>query len=212
MTGSPPPSKLVSGKLLVLATFVIGIALAGGAWWYNYQQSYRTAEFWRGAAALLVSGNEVALFELGDRIDSGSVDTGIDASSNSGDSGPAARTVVRKFLLTDKPGLVHLRHSLTYDGNFSWDKRRKEQFGGGDDWPRNSKFGADDWPYALQFKRGDEELVVWFKRSFDEVGRVYDSDAGPEIDVLPCPHLGPVILDYLSQVGVILDAAATAPR
>jgi hypothetical protein len=203
MTESPPPSKLVSGKLLVFATFAIGIALAGGAWWYNYQQSYRTAEFWRGAAALLVSGNEITLFELGNSVNSENSDS---------DSGPAGRAVVRKFVLTDRPGLVHLRHSLTYDGNFSWDQRRKEPFGGGDEWPHNPKFGADDWPYALQFKRGDEELVVWFTRSIDELGRVYDSDAGPEVDVLPCPHLGPVILDYLSKVGVNLDAAATAPR
>ena len=141
MTERPLTSKLVSGKLLVLATFAIGFALAAGAWWYNYQQSYRTAEFWRGAAALLVGGNEVTLFELGHSGDSG----------NSGDSGPAGRKVVRKFVLTDKPGLVHLRHSLTYDGNFSWDHRRTEQFGGGDDWPRNPEFSADEWPYALQF-------------------------------------------------------------
>ena len=45
----------VSGQILVLTTFAIAVALAGGAWWYNYQQSRRAAEFWgQRDAALLV--------------------------------------------------------------------------------------------------------------------------------------------------------------
>lgn len=182
----------VSGKILVLSTFAIGFVMASGAWWYNYQQSYRTADFWRGggAAALIVGGPEVTLLELGD------------ASAE----GPLGRKVIRQFDLTAKPGLAHLRHALTYDANFEWNQRRNDRFGTSDDWPHKIRFAKDDWPYALKFARGDRDVLVLFSRTFEELGREIDSDAGPKVEVLPCPRLGPVIIKYLGEVGVKLAA------
>jgi hypothetical protein len=180
----------VPGKILVLATFAVGLALAAGAWWFNYLQSYRAAQFWRGGdAGLIVGGPVVTLFELGD----------------AGSDGVLGRAVIRKYSLTDKPGLAHLRHALTYDANFDWGQRRVESFGTSEDGPHNLHFAVDDWPYALEFARGDRKAVVLFPRKFNELGRPLDSDAGPKIDVLPCPHLGPVILRYLGEIGVKLE-------
>jgi hypothetical protein len=180
----------VSGKILVFSTFAIGLAMAAGAWWYNYQQSYRTAEFWGRDAGLLVGASEVALLEFGDAQAEGS----------------PARQVVREVKLTDKPGLVHLRYALVYDADFAWDERRQQTL------------DAGDWPYALRFTKGDRQALVLFSRAFDRLGRMTTDAAGGEgeIEVLPCPRLGPAVVEYLGKVGVKLgdqpDIAAPPPR
>ncbi len=172
----------------MLSTFAIGFAMAGGAWWYNYQQSRLAAEFWgRQNASLLVGNSEVTLLELGEP----------DAA------GVAKRETVREIDLTDKKGLVHLRHSLTYDANFVWEKRRHEPLGDG-----------DAWTYAMRFSRGNAKLEVLFASDFQQLGRVVDASAAePTVDVLRCPRLGPVLLAYLAEVGVeFADSPADAPR
>ena len=176
----------VSGKILVLTTFAIGFALAAGAWWFNYLQSYRAAEFWRGGdAELIIGGPEVTLFEVGD----------------SGPNGVLGREVIRKFSLNDKPGLAHLRHALTYDANFDWDEKPYEPFGTG-----------KDWPYALKFARDDRETFVLFSRTFDRLGRLVDAASGTVVDVLPCPRLGPVIIRYLGEIGIKLKGEQVGAR
>jgi hypothetical protein len=176
----------IPGKILVLATFGIGVAMAAGAWWYNYQQSYRAAEFW-GAhdAALLVGNSQLKLLSLVDRAV---------AEPSTGDSAPqviAGRDAVEEADLTGKPGLVHLRHALTYDANFAWDQRR------------SAPEPTADWAYAMRFaKEGAAPLVVVFTRDFERLGRV-DPD-GSVVDSLPCPKLGPVIREYLDKLGVKL--------
>jgi hypothetical protein len=199
MTDAPPPPTFVSGKVLVLATFAVGIAMSVTAWFYNYTQSDQAAEFWRGAAPAIVRGEKVTLFELGEP----------------GGDGPHDRRVIREFDLTGKQGLVHLRHAITYDANFDWDSRRQEPVGAG---------GA--WPYAFEFAaeaEGGQPATVWFSRKFDAMARAIATDAEWEFDILPCPRLAPVIPGYLERVGVKLasdepqqdadaPAADSAPR
>jgi hypothetical protein len=174
----------IPGKILVLATFGIGVAMAAAAWWYNYQQSYRAAEFW-GAhdAALLVGNSQLALLSLTNRPPDELL---------TGDSKAqviAGRVAVAEIDLSGKAGLVHLRHALTYDANFAWDQRR------------STPETTTDWAYAMRFsKAGAAPLVVVFTRNFERLGRV-DAD-GRVGDSLPCPKLGPVIREYLGKVGV----------
>lgn len=177
----------ISGKILVLATFGIGVAMAAGAWWYNYQQSYRAAEFWgRHNAALVVGDSQVALLRFG-----GST-TGERSANDAGSQVVAGRRAVDEVDLTGKQGLVHLRHALTYDGNFAWDLRS------------SAPASTTDWAYALRFAQDDATpLVVVFTREFDQLGRV--DEQGRVVDVLPCPRLGPVIREYLGKVGVNLE-------
>jgi hypothetical protein len=177
----------IPGKILVLATFGIGVAMAAGAWWYNYRQSYRAAEFWgRDDAALLVGDSQVALLTLDDSR------RGEPSADDAKPQAIAGRVVAVEVDLTGKQGLVHLRHALTYDGNFVWDLRSAA--------PET----AADWAYALKFSKDDATpLVVYFTREFDQLGRL---DAqGRVSDVLPCPKLGPVIREYLGKVGVKLE-------
>ncbi len=184
-------SMQVSGKILVLATFAIGFTMAGGAWWYNFSQSRRTAQFW-GAddAALIVGSEKVELLELVDYPDDGADDV------------VAKRAVSRAYDLTGKPGLVHLRHALTYDANFDWAGRREE-------------FPSDDrgWNYALRFTKGDQRLDVVFSSDFKTLAKILivPRDENYEkvtLHVLPCPSLGRVLVDYLGKKDV---AALTPP-
>ena len=166
----------VAGKFIVLGTFALGFLMAGGAWWYHYTESRRAAEFWGAdAVALLVGSSDVTLLELGE-------------PSTEGVVGRAAK---QKFDLTEKKGLVHLRHSLTYDADFAWDQRRREPLADG-----------ADWTFAMRFNKGQRELVVLFTRDFARIGRVVDADGAAEVDVLPCPRLGPVLVKYLGEIGV----------
>jgi hypothetical protein len=181
----------VAGKTLVLATFGIGLAMAVGAWWYNYQQSRRTAEFWgRDGATLIVGAPHVELLEVGKAMPA---ETSADAAAS-----VAGREVVRRVDLSQQKGLVHLRHALTFDANFVWKDKRSE--------PANQ----GDWRYALRFARDQREQIALFAEDFKRLGR-WDSRF-ENIESLPCPRLGPVVLAYLEQIGVALDRApATTP-
>jgi hypothetical protein len=176
----------VSGKILVLSTFAIGFAMAGVAWWYNYQQSHRTAEFWGARdAALIVGSEKVELLTLAEP-----------GRLGEGESSVAGRGVETSFDLTGKPGVVHLRHALTYDDNFQWDPQREL-----------TGATAATWSYALRFTKGDDALVVFFSKNFEQLGRL-DHD-GRQVEVLLCPRLGPVLVDYLGKkdVGALMPAA-----
>jgi hypothetical protein len=189
----PGGAKFVQGKWLVLATFAIGLAMAGGAWWYQYNQARRSAEFWgHNAASLLVGNSTVKLVELGEPRDEASAESPAEAPEEQVDEFVAGRAVVREVDLTQANGLVHLRHSLTYDDNFEWERRALEPLA-----------ASEDWAFALTFSQGNRELVVLFPRDFTRMGRVVEWDRGPEVDVLPCPRLGPVIVKYLGEVGAM---------
>jgi hypothetical protein len=180
----------VSGKILVLSTFAIGFAMAAGAWVYHYGLSRRSADFWGAEdAALVIGGREVALLEL--------ADPGADGARE-----PLAtaggRSVLREHDLTDKKGLVHLRHALTYDGNFDWPKRQEIRGA------RLPDVGA--WRYALRFTRGDSRVDAFFTQDFAKLAAI--DETRNLVRILPCPQLGPVLLKYLDQVGISLAAGS----
>jgi hypothetical protein len=189
----------VSGKILVLTTFAIGLAMAGGAWWYNYLQSRLAAEFWGPQnASLIVGSQKIELLELDEPFDpaedpENAADApGDDAEDEADDRADdakellAGRKVLRTVDIATKPGAVHLRHALTYDDNFSWDEEQSEPL-----------IGDSDWKYALRFTKGEQAAIVLFTADFTRVGRL-DGEAR-EVAVLPCPLLGPVFVTYLSM-------------
>lgn len=167
------------GRTIVLGLFGVGLAMAFGGWWFRYQASRRAAAFWGAPGARLVVGeSNVELLVLGEPA----------PAAESGQA-VAGRPVTDAFDLTERRGLVHLRYALTQDANFSWDELQREPDSGG-----------PEWRYALRFALGDERLVVLFSEDFGQLGKV----DGEQVDVLPCPLLGPVIERYLRDVGAPL--------
>jgi hypothetical protein len=194
----------VSGKILVLTTFAIGLAMAGGAWWYNFQQSRLTAAFWGPQNAVLIVGSDKAeLLELDEPFDPAeepesetAADAPADNSEDEADDSAdemkellAGRKVLRTVDFTTKPGAVHLRHALTYDDNFTWGEEQSEPL-----------VGDSDWKYALRFTKGEQATFVLFTANFTRLGRL--DEAKREVAVLPCPRLGPVFVTYLSMKDV----------
>jgi hypothetical protein len=193
----------VSGKILVLTTFAIGFAMAGGAWWYNFQQSRLTAAFWGPQNAVLIVGSDkVELLEVGEPFDPAEEpepETGAGAAADSDDAGDspadetrellAGRRVLRTVDITTKPGVIHLRHALTYDDNFTWGEEQNEPL-----------VGDSDWKYALRFTKGEQATIVLFTANFTRLGHL--DEAKREVAILPCPRLGPVFVTYLSMKDV----------
>jgi len=205
----------VSGKILVLTTFAIGFAMAGGAWWYNYQQSRLTAVFWGPQNAVLIVGSDkVELLELDEPFDPAEEPESEPASAAAADSDDeadapadetkellAGRRVLRTVDITTKPGVIHLRHALTYDDNFNWGDEQNEPL-----------VGDSDWKYALRFTKGEQATVVLFTANFTRLGRL--DEAKREVAILPCPRLGPVYVTYLSMkdVGALPAPAGDAAK
>jgi hypothetical protein len=172
----------LSGRTIIITTLLVALAMAGGAWWYNWQLSRYAAQYWGPAAARLVVGRTpLTLLELGSR--------------EPPEHPPAADSVARRPVvaehdLTDKPGVAHLRLALAQDANFLWDARRRESI------------DVDyDWGYALRFDADGPPLVVLVRRDFKQIGKL-DPD-GDFVDVLPCPRLAPAFERYLTDIGVL---------
>lgn len=200
-----------SGRLLVIGTFAVGLLMASGAWWYNYSQTRRAAGFWgAGDAMLLIAGPRVELLTLGPPPAEPGADSPAQPPKEAGQDGPvpedpaqedpaqdgpvqeglvAGRETSAAFELTGKPGLVHMRHALTYDANFDWAATHQQPL------PAHP-----EWSYALRFTGPRGALVVLAPADFTRIGRV--SEGGGAIDVVPCPRLGPVLRKYLEQPDV----------
>ncbi len=175
----------------MLATFAIGLSMAAGAWWYNYSQSLRAAQFWgRQDAQLIVGAETVELLTLADG----------ESAENASEQRIAGRVITDRFDLSKQRGLLHLRHALTFDGSFAWDGLDPDA-------------SAEGWAYALRFAQGHVEVVVLFPADFSRLGRVA---VDGRVEALPCPRVGPSIVEYLGRVGAPgfapaeVDAASAA--
>ncbi|MEM9658163.1 MAG: hypothetical protein AAF961_07360 [Planctomycetota bacterium] len=174
----------VTGKSLVLGTFLLGAAMAGGAWWFHYASSDRAAKFWGGDdATLLVQSPRLELLHLGPPGDRPETD------ASEGPASPnlhvADRVVVRKSDLSDARGLVHFRHALTQDSNYVWQ-------------PRLIAASDFDAAFALRFSSESDELVVLLNDDFTTLGRL--SADGQEATLVDCPKMAPALRQYLTEV------------
>ena len=171
----------ISGRVIILTIFGIGLALSGGAWWYHYMGARQAAAFWGSPAGrLIVRGPEVTFYELGELVADGSDEPLI-----------AGRMIKGEIDLSGKPGLIHLRHVFTQDSNLQWDGRTREPAGKG------------DWAYAVRFGEGDLSTVVLFRRDFERIGKL----DGAEVDALPSPRIAKPVMQYLGDVGALAGEA-----
>jgi hypothetical protein len=173
----------ISGRVIILTIFGIGLALSAGAWWYHYTGARKAAAFWGSPSGrLIVRGPEATFYELGEFAADGS------------DEQIAGRLIEREVDLSGKPGLIHLRHVFTQDSNFDWAGRTREPV------------TADgDWAYAVRFGEGDLETVVLFRRDFQRIGKL----DGAEVDTLPATRIAKPVMQYLGDVGALAGEAKT---
>jgi hypothetical protein len=160
--------------VIILVTVGLGVAMAGGAWWYRWQQSRRAAAFWGEEVGLLTNAPNVEFVKFG----------------GDGEEKIAGRPVENSIDLSQKPGLIHLRFVFAEDVNFEWDKQRRETVG-----------DAAPWAYALRFSEGDRQLVVLFPAEFDLLGKL-EGD-GEHLHVVPIPRAAAAIRKYLTDIGAI---------
>ena len=181
----------LSGRLVIIAVFAIALAMAGGAWLYQYNYSRRSAEFWGPSARLIARSPELQFLQLAPFPPDEAEPPVAPANSVAG------RAVVDHHDLRNKRGLIHFRHAFTQDGNFLWDARSRE-----------AAASRRDWSAALRFVDGPEEQFVLLGNDFQLLGKL--SPDGTQVDVLPCPRMAAAIKRYLTDVGALRPAAGEA--
>jgi hypothetical protein len=130
MTAPPPPAKATTpdlgGKIVVIGVFVVALAAASFALWWNINRARRSLEFWgKDAVRLIQHGKAVELLEL----QPAETPANSLADQPSTAENPAAEiryqdrplVVKRRLDLSQARGLVHARHALTDDASFVWD-------------------------------------------------------------------------------------------
>ena len=174
----------ISGRWLILGVLALSFAMAGGAWWYRYDQSRECAKFWGPeGASLLAGGSEVREYGL--------VPRGDVAEGSEDGKRIAGQRVTGERDLTEAPGLVHFVFALTQDSDFDWEKRP----------PRDV-----DWGRALEFRRDSKQMFILLARDWGHVGKLMTADGEPA--VLACsPGLAKAIEVYFSDPAVEGEAA-----
>jgi hypothetical protein len=181
----------LSGRLVIIAIFSIALAMAGGAWLYQYNYSRRSAEFWGPAAKLIARSPELQYLQLAP-LPTDETEQPVDPAD-----AVAGRAVADHHDLRNKRGLVHFRHAFTQDDNFLWDARSRE-----------AAASRRDWSAALRFVDGAEEQFVLLGNDFQLLGKL--SHDGTQVDVLPCPRMAKAIKQYLTDVGALRPAPREA--
>lgn len=154
MTADAPP-RLIDGKYVLIAVLALGLAGAGGGWWYQHRLQRRPLELWgRDAARLILHASEVDFCRLRQT------------------PGASHATAVvldgQSYLAEDcqsvagRPGLVHLRHSLLTDFSFDWSDRVS---------------GAKSWQFLLRFRDGQRTASLALADDF-RYARLLESGAG----------------------------------
>ena len=189
----------ISGRLVIAVVFTLALAMAGGAWVYQYTYSRQTAQFWGESSRLIGKSPELQFLELG------SLPQDEEQSDDDLENSVAGRRVVSHHDLRNEKGLIHLRHVFIQDSNFQWDALSRE--------PAASDRG---WAYALRFVEGPNEQMVLLDRGFQLIGKL--SADGEQVEVLPCPQIAGPLQRYLTDVGALKPAtkendkpAATEP-
>ncbi|MGI8978055.1 MAG: hypothetical protein ACR2FY_02400 [Pirellulaceae bacterium] len=96
-----------SGKLVVLSIFVVAIAMASFALWWNWGLSHRSLDFWGKEGGLAIrDGERIELLRLRPK-------TGRIINLEGFD-------IVETKDVSKAPGVLHARHSLLQDASFDW--------------------------------------------------------------------------------------------
>jgi hypothetical protein len=115
-----------SGKLLILAMFLVAFVAAGASWWFRYSATHRAAQFWGPEAARLI--RDAPRVELLTLRPASEQDFRVDGQLPTAPSGPTdevrfgsvAWPVDARRDISAAPGLTHLRNALLEDRSFTW--------------------------------------------------------------------------------------------
>lgn len=142
-------AELNPGKLVVAGMLGMALALAGFAWWWNWQRTLRTLEFYGGEGASLIrTAEKVEGLSLSGLYD--------DEAVEQLEVGPHALEVVGLVDLSKVKGLVHARTALLDDGSYQWNDQS------GDDC-------QEAILHAVRFVRGSEQITLVFDFGCREV-------------------------------------------
>jgi hypothetical protein len=101
-----------SGKLLIIGILIIALASAAISWWFRYNATHRSAEFWGPETARLIRDAPVVM------VFNPSSPIVIPSSDTAGVGGLIDSSETRD--VSQARGLVHLRTALLEDHNFDW--------------------------------------------------------------------------------------------
>src|SRR5882724_5292436 len=111
-----------SGKLLIITMFVAALAAAAASWWFRYEATHQSAQFWGPEAARLIRDAptvELLTLQLADKTQSAPSSPDTSALSVS-TFGHKIWTIAAKRNISTAPGLSHLRNALLEDRSFNW--------------------------------------------------------------------------------------------
>jgi hypothetical protein len=144
-----------SGKLLISAMLLAALAAAGASWWFRYEATHLTAQFWGPEAARLIrDAPEVELLVLRRNDAAGSIEQLNIGGTN--------WLVADKRDVSQAPGLTHLRNALLEDHSF--------------DWPVHAADSSTDWRWALRFRDGKGPRLVALFSADEQLGKSFAGD------------------------------------
>ena len=122
------------GTIAIVVMLVVGVCMAGYAWWHQTQRGKRIQEFLgTETVQLLRHAPEVEVYWLQEKREPAT------------DSPETLLAGCRKQIVTNVQGLVHARHALILDYNY--------QFG-------EATESKPKWKYAMRFIDGDQSRTV----------------------------------------------------
>jgi hypothetical protein len=143
MTDSPAPKTAVNpGKLAVAGILLLAVALAGFAWWWNWQRTRRCREFYGGEGAHLIrTATQVEGLTLSELF--------VREARQQVVVGTQSFDVVDHKDLSQVHGLIHARTALLDDSSYQWENQTV-----GDCQPKIL--------YAVRFHQGDQQITLAF--------------------------------------------------
>ncbi|HEY4234349.1 MAG TPA: hypothetical protein VGM76_13035 [Lacipirellulaceae bacterium] len=175
-----------SGKLLIIAMFVVALAAASASWWFRYAATHRAAQFWGPEAARLIRDAPIVeLLSLQSTPwqvlrSSASISDHEQAASKSSSVieeirlGNATLKITARGDISNAPGITHLRSALLEDRSFDWGPFVSDH--------------DEQWTTAILFRESDESqpLTILFLPNFTRA-LVYrpDSDGSELIGTQP---------------------------
>ena len=121
----------IQGKLVIISIFGMAIAMSAYAWWHNIHTGNQVIEFFGIETATRTrhaDSIELLLLDKGAQQESGREKI---------DSSVGPRAVLSSQNITNRPGLVHLRHMFIQDHTYQWNQSVPEL--------------VPEWTFALRF-------------------------------------------------------------
>ncbi|GIW95596.1 MAG: hypothetical protein KatS3mg110_3637 [Pirellulaceae bacterium] len=141
---------MVGGKWVVGFLLTLGLVAGVVAWWFRYQQTRRSLDYWGSEAASVIQRADS--IELQHLVAADALPTAGAATANA--SADFSELFGRRFVVafrrdvTRAAGILHVRDALLSDESFLWDKTA------------DALTASIDRLWVLVFRRGDEQVHV----------------------------------------------------